>query len=96
MSVLLDTHVWVWYVEGDEKRLSKKSVEFLKKVEQARELLVSDISFWEIANKSTRLPRRSDISRSRRAGSDNICPLAWENQPPIFSDALRMADGSQD
>lgn len=54
MSLLLDTHVWVWYVEGNEKRLSKKSVEFLKKVEQARELVVSDISFWEVANKSAK------------------------------------------
>ena len=53
MSLLLDTHVWVWYVEGNEKRLTKKSVEFLKETEQARELFVSDISFWEVANKSS-------------------------------------------
>ena len=53
MSLLLDTHVWVWYVEGNEKRLTKKSVEFLKETEQARELFVSDISFWEVANKTS-------------------------------------------
>lgn len=54
MTLLLDTHVWVWFLENDEKRLSKRTVERLTTAEQAGELLVSDISFWEVANKSMR------------------------------------------
>ena len=54
MPVLLDTSVWVWFLEGDERRLSKKSVEFLKQREQTGELVVSDLSFWEVANKSAK------------------------------------------
>lgn len=54
MPVLLDTSVWVWFLEGDERRLSKKSVEFLKRREQTGELVVSDLSFWEVANKSAK------------------------------------------
>ena len=54
MPVLLDTSVWVWFLEGDERRLTKKSVEFLKEREQTGELLVSDLSFWEVANKSAK------------------------------------------
>ncbi len=54
MALLLDTHVWVWFLESDEKRLSKKNVERLTTAEEAGELLVSDISFWEVANKSMR------------------------------------------
>ena len=54
MSLLLDTHIWVWYLENDEKRLTKKTVERLTTAEQAGEVFVCDISFWEVANKSTR------------------------------------------
>lgn len=54
MPVLLDTSIWVWFLEGDERRLSKKSVEFLKQREQTGELVVCDLSFWEVANKSAK------------------------------------------
>ncbi len=54
MALLLDTHVWVWFLENDEKRMSKKTVKRLITAEEAGELLISDISFWEVANKSTR------------------------------------------
>ena len=54
MPVLLDTSVWVWFLEGDESRLSKKTADFLRQREQAGELVVSDLSFWEVANKSAK------------------------------------------
>jgi PIN domain nuclease of toxin-antitoxin system len=54
MTLLLDTHVWVWYLENDRKRLSKKVTEHIAAAEAANEVFVSDISFWEVANKSTK------------------------------------------
>lgn len=54
MPLLLDTSVWVWFLEGDERRLSEKSAEFLRQREQAGELVVSDLSFWEVANESAK------------------------------------------
>jgi PIN domain nuclease of toxin-antitoxin system len=54
MALLLDTHIWIWYLESDEKRLSKKTVEHVRAAEARGEVFVSDISFWEVANKSTR------------------------------------------
>jgi PIN domain nuclease of toxin-antitoxin system len=47
-ALLLDTHIWVWYSEGDAERLHASSV---KKIDDARKedgLLVSAISVWEI------------------------------------------------
>jgi PIN domain nuclease of toxin-antitoxin system len=54
MTSLLDTHVWVWYLENDRKRLSKKVTEHVAAAEASNDVFVSDISFWEVANKSTR------------------------------------------
>jgi PIN domain nuclease of toxin-antitoxin system len=47
-ALLLDTHIWLWYAEGDEDQLPKASV---KRIEDARSdegLLVSAISVWEL------------------------------------------------
>jgi PIN domain nuclease of toxin-antitoxin system len=47
-ALLLDTHIWLWYADGNEERLPPGSV---KKLDQARRregLRVSSISVWEI------------------------------------------------
>jgi PIN domain nuclease of toxin-antitoxin system len=46
--ILLDTHVLVRYAAGDRK-LGKRAVIAIEKALRARTLLVSAISFWEIA-----------------------------------------------
>ena len=50
--LLLDTHVWIWMLEQNQHRLSEKILQHLRERGKAGELLVSDISFWEVANKS--------------------------------------------
>ncbi len=52
--LLLDTHVWIWMLEDDRQRLSHANLQLLRERGEAEELLVSDISFWEVANKSAR------------------------------------------
>lgn len=50
-KLVLDTHVWLWLVNGEE-RLKKNNHFLLSKIEHAAEktnLLVSAISVWEIA-----------------------------------------------
>ena len=47
-ALLLDTHIWLWYAEGNADRLPSASV---KKLDQARRedgLRVSSISVWEV------------------------------------------------
>ncbi len=47
MTVLLDTHVLLWYLSGD-RRLG---VQARRVIVQAADLVVSDISRWEISMK---------------------------------------------
>lgn len=47
--LLLDTHVWVWYVEGDRARFSPRIEPLIEAAVARGELFVSAISVWEIA-----------------------------------------------
>jgi PIN domain nuclease of toxin-antitoxin system len=47
MRLLLDTHVFLWWIRED-KRLSKTSV---NKIKEAEEVYMSSASIWEIAIK---------------------------------------------
>lgn len=48
--ILLDTHILVWRVNGEDQNLSRKARQALAKYGKRGELLVSSISFFEIAN----------------------------------------------
>jgi len=48
MRLLLDTHIWWWWLTG-EKRLSRGQARQLRKVTESAPVLVSDISLWELA-----------------------------------------------
>jgi Uncharacterized protein conserved in bacteria len=56
--IVLDTHVWVWWVHGDE-RLNSSQLEIIEANEEG-EIGISAISLWEIAklveNKRLELP----------------------------------------
>jgi PIN domain nuclease of toxin-antitoxin system len=46
--LLLDTHIWVWYAEGNTDRLRPADVRILDSARRNEELFVSSISVWEI------------------------------------------------
>lgn len=48
MSELLDTHILLWWLE-DARRLSRAQSRAVSRASAARPLLVSEISFWEVA-----------------------------------------------
>jgi PIN domain nuclease of toxin-antitoxin system len=48
-GLLLDTHIWVWYVENEPKRFSRRIGPLVEAAVQRGDLLVSTISVWEIA-----------------------------------------------
>jgi PIN domain nuclease of toxin-antitoxin system len=54
-TLLLDTHIWLWYAEGNAERLTAESVRTLDQARQADGLRISSISVWEIG---TRLAER--------------------------------------
>lgn len=52
--LLLDTHVWVWHLEGDASRMSSATIELLDRSGRLGRLRVSDISYWEVAVKTAK------------------------------------------
>jgi len=50
--IILDTQAWLWWVH-DPSRLSARAVRAIREAEQADGMLVSVISVWEIAVKSS-------------------------------------------
>jgi PIN domain nuclease of toxin-antitoxin system len=45
--IVLDTHIWVWWVHGDEK-LSREYYEYIQ-AQESQGLRISAISCWEVA-----------------------------------------------
>jgi PIN domain nuclease of toxin-antitoxin system len=53
-ALLLDTHIWLWYAEGNTEKLRKASVKKLDAARIGDGLFVSAISVWEIGALSAR------------------------------------------
>lgn len=47
-ALLLDTHIWLWYAEGNAAQLTAAGVKKLDQARQAAGLRISPISVWEI------------------------------------------------
>ena len=47
--LLLDTHVWIWLVDGARRKLSTSTVEALRQAGRESRVWVSAISVWEVA-----------------------------------------------
>jgi PIN domain nuclease of toxin-antitoxin system len=63
-ALLLDTHIWLWYVENDTRRFSRKIEPLVEAAVQRGELLISAISVWEIAVLDAN--RRIELSQELR------------------------------
>lgn len=63
-ALLLDTHIWVWYVENEPKRYSRRIEPLVEAAVQRGDLLVSAISVWEIAQLEA--IRRIELSQDVR------------------------------
>lgn len=65
--ILLDTHVLIWWVNGDLERLSAAAIAAIDQASSGREqgLLVSAISCWEVAMLASRgrLALGMDVTR---------------------------------
>lgn len=52
--LLLDTHVWLWHVEGDATHVAPETTALLDRSGAHSRLLVCDISYWEVAVKAAK------------------------------------------
>jgi PIN domain nuclease of toxin-antitoxin system len=46
--LLLDTHVWIWLINGDEKLKSSDAITYIARTVQFSNIRVSAISVWEV------------------------------------------------
>lgn len=74
--LLLDTHIWIWWLEDDKRQIAPVLRTLLAQVSRKAGLVVCDISFWETALKAA----RGKLTLSRD-------PVSWlhdaENAPAI-------------
>jgi len=47
--LLLDTHVWLWSVEGDERRIGRRARQLLVKAEARQTIRISPVTIFELA-----------------------------------------------
>lgn len=52
--LLLDTHIWLWHIEGDASLMASDTTALLDRSGARSQLLVSDISYWEVAVKAAK------------------------------------------
>lgn len=52
--LLLDTHAWLWVLNGSTARLAREATALVDVAAAGRRLFVSDISFWEISLKAAK------------------------------------------
>ncbi len=75
--ILLDTHVLVWWVDGDIKKLSRTARQVLERHGKRNELLLSSISFFEIATLECRGRLQFNIPASM-AGTRAAAPRIYD------------------
>jgi PIN domain nuclease of toxin-antitoxin system len=80
-ALLLDTHIWLWYAEGDGGRLRPAGVKILEQARKTDGLLVSAISVWEIGTLSAKgriqlsIPLRDWVTKALDGPGIHLAPL---------------------
>jgi len=59
-AVLLDTHVWYWYVQEEKKRFARRIEPLIESAVQRGAVVISAVSIWELA--LLEAARRIDLS----------------------------------
>ena len=85
--LLLDTHVWIWHVEGDAGQMAPETTGLLDRSGARSRLFVSDISYWEVAVKAAKgkitfaVDVAAWLQRAEQAPGIRFRPLT---QPVLF------------
>ena len=92
MNLLLDTHVLIWFINGDE-RLPEKSIKLIKDIEN--KCFVSIGSIWEIAIKPLlgKLDLNGgldEISKIMRRYKIEVLPIGFEHIQKLIKNRLEL------
>ena len=87
--LLLDTYVWVWSVEGDERRIGPRTRRLLARAAAADALRVSPISLFEVSALHTqgRLRFTQPLEQWVRESMEAPGVRMAECSPPVALDA---------
>jgi PIN domain nuclease of toxin-antitoxin system len=89
---VLDTHVWIWVVEGDRNALSRTAIDAIEEAARGGAVRVSAISVWEVAMLETKgrislsLPTEDWVRAALRAPGVGLLPLS----PEIAIESTRL------
>jgi PIN domain nuclease of toxin-antitoxin system len=78
---LLDTHVWLWYAEGDSEQLKPATIKRLDDMRHGKGLWVSAISVWEVGVLAAKgrvqlsVPLRDWVDRALQAPGVYLVPI---------------------
>jgi PIN domain nuclease of toxin-antitoxin system len=90
--MVLDTHVWLWVVEGDRSQSAPHALQEIDDASRRGDLLVSAISVWAVAmlEKTGRIslsrPLEEWVQSALRAPGTQLLPLS----PEIASESARL------
>ena len=94
--LLLDTHIWLWHVNGDASQVAAGATALLDRSGAHRRLFVCDISYWEIAVKAAKgkLAFSVDVAvwlqRAEQAPGIQLRPLTR----PVLLQSTRLSDAA--
>ncbi len=95
LKYLLDTHILIWWVQGALELLTAPEQRILEHELGQHELLVCDISLWEVALMVERqrirldLPVREWLERATAPPLVRRCPLS----PTVVAETLTLPEG---
>jgi PIN domain nuclease of toxin-antitoxin system len=90
--LILDTHVWLWLVEGEASQLAAEAIEEIERAGRRGDVLISAITVWEVAMLVARgritLSRPMDdwVRLALRAPGTRLLPL----EPEIGMESTRL------
>ncbi len=90
--LVLDTHVWIWVVEGDRTALSAPAIEAIEKAAREGAVRISAISVWEVAMLETKgrigfsRPVHDWVDAALRVPGVRLLPLS----PEIAVESTRL------
>lgn len=93
-GLVLDTHVFVWIIEGTHDRLSRKAINTIEAASARGRVMVSPISIWEIGvlESRGRIKLKRPVEEWTRAALRGPGVRLLELSPEILLDSTRLPD----
>jgi PIN domain nuclease of toxin-antitoxin system len=91
--IVLDTHVLVWWVNGETKKLSRKARQVLEQHGNRNELVIASVTVFEIATLERRGRLRLKIAAS--LWRDQVRRLPEYRIEPLTDDIAERAGHSE-